>query len=309
MINAPKQIFSPLPVGKSGKPTKKATHRCHQANESKSGLEAEQIWALAALHSLLSKKKPAAEKWQETHFLSNKEKEKWIEDFVERETAVARMQVQDVEKAMMQELKDMTAATGKPETTCEEMLNGIGDSLSDIASSDDEQDGEDEKDDDEDTELGKLSDDDEPGWVMGTIAKRVQHRMESFRQKQIRLDELTQLGWGDAANYFRERDMKYGTAKLKVPVVVTPQIDTTAASTSQTTAGEHMQTLDIVWGQLEMPAISFRPGSCQMRLGLEKPQSNKFIPVLSPDAATDSSLIQEAKPVELVSFYPCMKNL
>jgi hypothetical protein len=56
--------------------------------------------------------------------------------------------------------------------------------------------------------------------------------MESFRQKQIRLDELTQLGWGDAANYFRERDMKYGTAKLKVPVVVTPQIDTSAASAS-----------------------------------------------------------------------------
>jgi hypothetical protein len=58
------------------------------------------------------------------------------------------MQVQDAEKVMMQELKDMTTATGKPETTCEEMLNGIRDSLSDIASSDDEQEGEDEKDDD-----------------------------------------------------------------------------------------------------------------------------------------------------------------
>jgi hypothetical protein len=62
----------------------------------------------------------------------------------------------------------------------------------------------------------------------------------------MRLDELTQPGWEDAANYFRETDMKYGTAKLKVPAVVTPQIDMTAASTSQTTAGEHMQTLDIV---------------------------------------------------------------
>jgi len=59
------------------------------------------------------------------------------------------------------------------------MLNAIGDSLSDLASSDDEQDGEDEEDDEEDTELGKLSDDDEPGWVMGTITKTVQHRMES----------------------------------------------------------------------------------------------------------------------------------
>jgi len=54
---------------------------------------------------------------------------------------------------------------------------------------------------------------------MGTIPKMVQHRMESFRQNQMRLDELTQPGCGDAANYFCERDMKYGTADLKVPAV------------------------------------------------------------------------------------------
>jgi len=82
---------------------------------------------------------------------------------VERETAVPRKRVQDAETAMMQELKYMTTATGKPETTFEEMLNGIGDSLSYLASSEDAQDGEDEEDDDYDTELGKLSDDDEPG--------------------------------------------------------------------------------------------------------------------------------------------------
>jgi len=91
------------------------------------------------------------------------------------------------------------------------MLNAIRDSLSDLASSEDEEDGEDEDDDEEDTGHGKLSEDDEPGWVMGTISKTVQHRMESFRQKQIRLDQLTQPGWGDTADYFRERDMKYGT--------------------------------------------------------------------------------------------------
>jgi hypothetical protein len=65
----------------------------------------------------------------------------------------------------------------------------------------------------------------------------VQHHMESFWQKQMRLNELTQLGWGDAANYFRERDMRYGTAELKVPAVVKPQIDTTAATPSPITAG------------------------------------------------------------------------
>jgi hypothetical protein len=125
----------------------------------------------------------------------------------------------------MQELKDMTTAesaggtTRKPETTFEEMLNAIGDSLSDLGTSDDEQDREDEEDEEDNTVLGKLSDD-EPGWVMGTISKTVQHRMERFWQKQMRLDELTQPGWGDAANYFCERDMKYGTAELKVPAIV-----------------------------------------------------------------------------------------
>jgi len=70
--------------------------------------------------------------------------------------------------------------------------------------------------------------------------------MESFRQNQKRLDELTQQGLGDAANYFHERDMKYGTAEWKVQVVVGPQIVIPAASPSPTTSGEHVQTLDIV---------------------------------------------------------------
>jgi len=64
----------------------------------------------------------------------------------------------------------------------------------------------------------------------------------------MRLDELTQPGWGDAANYFRERYMKYGTAELKVSAVVMPQIDTTATTPSLTTFGEQMQTLDIIRG-------------------------------------------------------------
>jgi hypothetical protein len=64
----------------------------------------------------------------------------------------------------------------------EGMLNAIGDWRSDLASSDVEQDGEDEEDNEQDTELGKLSDDDESGWVMGTISKTVQHRMESVQQ-------------------------------------------------------------------------------------------------------------------------------
>jgi hypothetical protein len=140
---------------------------------------------------LRSTKKLAVEKRRETHFLSNEEKQKWMEDYVERETSGARKQVADAEAAVQQAQADMVYAeivgltSREPETTFEEMMAAIGDSLSDLASSDDGEDGEDE---DEETEQGKLSKDDEPGWVMGTISKTAQQRMESFRQKQMKLD-------------------------------------------------------------------------------------------------------------------------
>jgi len=143
MVNAPKKNFSPLPAGRNGTSTKRSTQRRHQANESKSSFEAERVQALGALRSLRSKKRLAAEKRRETHFLSNEEKEKWIEDFVERETTGARKRVEDAEAALQQEQDDMTHAelagltSRKPEKTFEEMLVGIGDSPSDLASSDD----------------------------------------------------------------------------------------------------------------------------------------------------------------------------
>lgn len=49
-----------------------------------------------------------------------------------------------------------------PERTWEEMLNAIGDRLSDLRSVDDEEDGDDQDDDEDDLELGKLSEDDKP---------------------------------------------------------------------------------------------------------------------------------------------------
>jgi hypothetical protein len=97
---------------------------------------------------LRSKKKLAAEKRRETHFLCNQEKEKWIGDYVERETAGARKQVEDTEAAVQQEQDDMTHAdiagltSREHEMTFEEIVAAIGDSLSDLASSDDGEDGE-----------------------------------------------------------------------------------------------------------------------------------------------------------------------
>jgi len=59
-------------------------------------------------------------------------------------------------------------------------------------------------------------------------------------------------GQGDMADYFRERDMKYGTGTLMVAAVVKPQTDTTAAPPLPMTFAERMQTLDIVPGPSHM---------------------------------------------------------
>jgi hypothetical protein len=130
---------------------------------------------------------------------------------------------EDAEAAVQQKEDDMAHAdimaltSTEYEMTVEEMMVAIRFSLSDLASSDDGDDGEDE---DEETEQGKLSEDDERGWVRGTISTTVLERMKSFRQKQMKLDELTQPGQEDAADYFGEQDKKYGTADLRVPVVI-----------------------------------------------------------------------------------------
>jgi hypothetical protein len=128
---------------------------------------------------------------------------------VERETALARKRVQDAVAAIMQKheylrnVENTRLTTTKPETAFDEMLDAIRDSLSDLSSSDNEENGADE-DIEENTALGKLTEDDEPGWAMGTICKTVQHWMENVRQKLMRLDELRQPEWGDTANYFLE---------------------------------------------------------------------------------------------------------
>jgi len=185
MVNAPKKNFSPLPAGRYGKSKERSTQRRHQANDGKSGFVAERIRALGALRSLKSRKKLAVEKRRETHFSSNEETEKWIEDYVERETAGARQRVEDAEAAVQQAQDDMTDAeiagltSRDPDNKFQEMLVAIGDSLSDLATSDDGEDGEEE--DDDETGQRNFSEDDDPGWVLGTITKTVQQRTERFR--------------------------------------------------------------------------------------------------------------------------------
>jgi len=130
--------------------------------------------------------------------------------------------------------------------------------------------------------------------------------MESFRQKQMKLDELTQPGWEDAADYFREQDKKYGTAELRVPVVIQPQTDDDASAPPPTTSGELMERLDIVPGISQMPQGTSRPGSSHIQRGSVKRQSNITISGFEPAAETDTLPLMKAKPVEPLSFYPCL---
>jgi len=71
---------------------------------------------------------------------------------VERETTGARKRVEDAEAVVQQEQDDMTQAeivaftSTEPEKTFEKKLVTLGDSLSDYASSDDGEDGEEEDD-------------------------------------------------------------------------------------------------------------------------------------------------------------------
>ena len=206
----------------------------------------------------------------------------------------------------MRNAEKVGLTTTKHETTCQEMLNAISDGLSDLASSDDREHGEDEDDDKEQhLQLGKLSEDDKPSWVMGTISKPVQHRMDHFRPKQTKLNGMTQPGWGEAANNFHERDKKYGMTKLKVPTVVQQQTADDAASTGPTTVGEPMETLDTIPRKSQMPQLTTPPGSSQMRLDSGQPQTRKHILSIPPNIAADSLPTRKSMLVELVSSYGC----
>jgi len=89
MVNALDRNHAPLPEGKYGKSPKRSTRQHHQTNQGNRGVERQRAPALNELRSLRSKMKLAAGRQWQRHCLNDKEKEKWIEDYVERETAVA----------------------------------------------------------------------------------------------------------------------------------------------------------------------------------------------------------------------------
>jgi len=98
MVNPPKMNLSLLPASTYGKWMKRSTRRRYQANDRESGMEADSVRAHGALCSLQSKKRLVARKRCGLHIVSNKGKEKWIEDYVDRETAEASKRVQHPER-------------------------------------------------------------------------------------------------------------------------------------------------------------------------------------------------------------------
>jgi len=76
----------------------------------------------------------------------------------------------------------------------------------------------------------------------------VQQCVERFRQKQMKLDKLTQSGWEDVADYFGARDMKNGTSEFRVPAVVKPETHDHSLSPAPTTCGEFLECVEIVPG-------------------------------------------------------------
>jgi len=223
---------------------------------------------------------------------------------------VAITRVDDAEAAIRQEQEDTETAenaeltTREPGETVPEMMVAIGNSLSNTASSDDGDDGDDE--DDEETEQGMLSKDDEPGWVMGTISKTAEQWMESFREMQMKLDELTQPGWEDSADYVREIHAKYSTSELQHPTFVKPQTDDDVAAPSTTSFGELMECPEIVPVMSWMPQRTSRQGSSNTKLGSGKTESDTGRASLAPAVEHESSPIQNAKTGEPVCFYPCI---
>jgi hypothetical protein len=172
-----------------------------------------------------------------------------------------------------------------PEKSFHVKMISLRDSLSDVPSSDDGEDGDNEN--DADTEHGKLSEDDEPGWVMDTISKTVQYHMERFRPKQMKLDEWTEPGWGYTADYFHERDKMYGAAELRVPAVFKPQTDHNVAAPVLTTLADLLEFLDIFHGRWQMPQASSPPGCSHIRLGSVELHLDTCIPGLVPAKVVD----------------------
>jgi hypothetical protein len=216
-----KKNLKPLPAGKQGKSRKAATLRRHRANEGKSAHEAERVRAMSALRTLKSKKKKAAEAMK-LKGMSEDARRKWIDDYVERETEVARRRVEAADAAVKEDMERQYATSAQmppaanPKKTFEELLALVGDDIDNVVPSDDDDDEEEDEeldsDEDEDIHDGSL---DEDGFVPGQINKTTMAEITAARARTSRMFELTKEGYAEAEAFWRKRDQEVGVDTLK----------------------------------------------------------------------------------------------
>lgn len=165
---------------------------------------------------------------------------------------MTRNRVENTVTAIKLEPEDMKNAgktgltTRKPGTTFRVMLGAIKDSLSDIGTFEDWEDGGDRCEVDDNTEQGKVSEDDKLGWVMVIMSKMVVHQMEHIGQKQMTPDNTMQPGCGDGANFFCERNLKHRRTELMVLPGVQLETEDGATLSAPMTYGEPMKTLGCI---------------------------------------------------------------
>lgn len=194
--------------------------------------------------------------------------------------------------------------TRVPKNSFEEILIAIEACLSNLAILDDKEDVDVKADDRNGSELGKLSENDEPGWVMGTLSKEVPQSMETYLVMEIWHDELTQLRWWDMADYFPYRDMKCWMAALKLLPIVISLADKVAATPGTTKFVKLIVTVDNVPGKSQMLDGHPHQGCSHTMLGFPKPQSDKQIMSRLPDAASNLLSIKQLKPSETHQCLP-----
>jgi len=199
--------------------------------------------------------------------------------------------------------------TAKHEKTYREMLFAKGASLSGLKNSNDGKDRDDEANDGENTEQGKQSKHDEPGWVMDTISKVVQHHLPSIQQIRIVAPWLDGTGMGERGwlhVWERYEVWDYRNVGSSSCQALT---EMTAATPSPTTFGELMHTVEIVPVHWQMPRGTSWPGICQIRLGSENSQSYHWAGYLQPKSEQNSSPNLLLKAVEPVNIFPCRQHL
>jgi hypothetical protein len=160
--------------------------------------------------------------------MSEDQREKWIENYVERETQVARQRVEAADAAVNEDMEReyvpgaMPSASTK-KRTFEELLALVGDDLDNVVPSDDDDD-DDEEEPDEDEDEKEWADDDD--FVPGQMDKTTMAEIAAARARTSRMFELTKEGYAEAEAFWRKRDEEVGVDTLKHGSLPVPSAET-----------------------------------------------------------------------------------